>query len=95
MFIKETSIKALLKYILYNYEILLKEGKGLLFSFIYNILIKDLKTFKRYINENLKKGFIWLLILLIISKVLLILKKDKIKKIYIDYQKLNIIIIKD
>ncbi len=66
-------------------QILLKEGKGLPFSLIYNILIKDLRTFKRYINKNLKKGFIWLLILLIISKVLIVLKKNKIKRVYINY----------
>ena len=85
LFKEEMSIKALLKYKLYDYEILLKKGKELPFSFIYGILINDLKTFKEYINENLKKGFIKLSSSLTKSLVLFILKKDKKKRLCVNY----------
>ncbi len=50
---------------------------------------------REYINENLKKGFIKLLSLLVESLVLFVLKKDGKKRLYIKYWKLNAIIIKD
>ncbi len=55
----------------------------------------DLRTLREYLDENLKKGFIRLLALLVGSPVLLVLKKDRKKRLYVDYRKLNIITIKD
>ena len=55
----------------------------------------DFGMLREYINENLKKGFIRLLSLLAESPILFILKKDRKKRLYINYRKLNIIIIKD
>ena len=55
----------------------------------------DFRILREYINKNLKKGFIRLLSLLTESPILFILKKDKKKRFYINYRKLNIIIIKD
>ena len=45
----------------------------------------DFGILKEYINKNLKKGFIRLLNLLIESLILFILKKDKKKRLYINY----------
>ena len=73
----------------------MEEGKKLSFLFIYQISETDLGILKEYINENLKKGFIRLLSLLVRSPVLFIPKKDKKKRLYINYWKLNTIIIKD
>jgi hypothetical protein len=55
----------------------------------------DLRTLREYIDKNLKKEFIRLLNLLAGSPILFILKKNKKKKFYVDYWKLNIIIVKD
>ena len=55
----------------------------------------NLKILKEYINKNLIKGFIRLLTLLIRSPILFILKKDSKKRLYINYRKLNVIIVKD
>jgi len=59
------------------------------------MLANDLKTLKEYIDENLAKGFIRVLILLAGSLILFVPKKNKIKRLYIDYQKINEITIKD
>jgi hypothetical protein len=45
----------------------------------------DLGTLREYLDENLKKGFIRLLALLIGSPVLLVLKKDRKKRLCVDY----------
>ena len=45
----------------------------------------DLRTLKEYININLRKRFIRLLISLAASLVLFILKKNSIKQLYINY----------
>ena len=54
-------------------------------SLLKKILKADFKTLKEYINENLKKGFIKLLNSLIRSLVLFVLKKNRKKRLYIDY----------
>ena len=59
------------------------------------MLIDDLRTLKEYINENLAKGFIRVLVLLAKSLILFILKKNKTKRLYINYRKINEITIKD
>ena len=59
------------------------------------MLIDDLRTFKEYINENLAKGFIRVLVLLVGSLILFVPKKDKTKRLYIDYRKINEITVKD
>ena len=55
----------------------------------------DLGMLREYIDENLKKGFIRLLSSLAGSPVLFVSKKDRKKRLCIDYRKLNTIIIKD
>ena len=59
------------------------------------MLKKDLKTLKININKNLKKGFIYKLKSLTYYFILFILKKSKELQIYINYKKLNNIIIKN
>ena len=50
---------------------------------------------REFIKENLKKGYIWLLQLLIGYLVLFIPKKNGKLRIYINYRQLNSIIKKD
>ncbi len=95
MFKEEIGIKALLKYSLQDYKIPVEEGKEPPFLLIYQILEANLGTLREYINKNLKKGFVRLSSLLVRSLVLFIPKKDGKKRLYIDYQKLNALIIKD
>ncbi len=45
----------------------------------------DLRTLREYLDENLKKGFIRPLTSLAGSLVLLVLKKDGKKRLYVDY----------
>ncbi len=85
IFKKETGIKALLKHSLQDHEIPLEEGKEPPFSHIYQILEANLRILREYINENLKKGFIRLLNSLAGSLVLFLPKKDKKKRLYVNY----------
>ena len=57
----------------------LEEGKESLFNLIYLILVDNLGILKEYIKKNLKKGYIWELILLIKNPILFVSKKDGIK----------------
>ena len=59
-----------------DHVIPIKEGKSLPFRPIYQLLEKELKVPKEYINENLAKGFIRLSTSLVGSLVLFVLKKD-------------------
>jgi hypothetical protein len=57
MFFKNKSDKLLL-YQLYNYKIKLKGDNTLKYSLLYKITIAELKTVKKYLINNLDKGFI-------------------------------------
>ena len=59
------------------------------------MLEANLRTLREYINKNLAKGFIRLLTSLAGSLVLFVPKKDRKKRLYVDYKKLNTITIKD
>jgi len=49
------------------------------------MLANDLRILKEYIDKNLAKRFIRVLILPVGSLILFIPKKDKTKRLYIDY----------
>lgn len=48
----------LLKYGPFDYEIPFKPGTNLRFSKLYGFNAEKLKTFDKYLDENLKKGYI-------------------------------------
>jgi len=73
----------------------IKEGKSPPFGPIYQLLEKELKVLKEYINENLAKGFIRPSTSLVGSLVLFIPKKDGSLRLCVDYRALNNITIKD
>ena len=54
-----------------------------------------MKILKEYINENLVKGFIRVLVLPVKSLMLFVLKKNRTKRLYINYWKINEITVKN
>ena len=66
-----------------------------MFGPIYQLLEKELKVLKEYIDDNLSKGFIKLSTSPAGSPVLFVPKKDGSLQLYIDYRVLNNITIKD
>ena len=95
IFREEMSINALLEHRKWDHQILVEEGRTIPFLLIYQILEKDLGTLREYININLKKGFIRPFTSLIRALIYFALKKDGKLRLYINYYKLNAIIIKD
>ena len=59
------------------------------------MLEKELSVLRKYINKNLKKGFIQLLESLAGFPILFVLKKDSKLRLCINYRKLNNITIKN
>ena len=55
----------------------------------------ELKAVKKYLKNNLNKGFIQVSSVLIVFSMLFIQKPDKELRFYINYRKLNIIIRKN
>ena len=62
---------------------------------IYRLLEKKLSVLYKYINKNLKKGFIRLLESLAGFPILFILKKNRKLRLDITFRKLNNIIVKN
>ena len=62
---------------------------------IYILFYTELKILRNYLDKNLKKSFIQETKTTVEFPILFILKKDKKLRLYIDYKKLNIIMIKD
>ena len=84
----------LLKYKKWDHEIPLQPGKQPEYKPIYLLSEKKLGVLKNYIEENLRKGFIKLLILLAKYPILFILKNGGLR-LYVDYRQLNVIILKN
>lgn len=59
------------------------------------MLEKELSVLRKYIDKNLKKGFIQLLESLARFPILFVLKKDSKLRLCINYRKLNNITIKN
>ena len=85
----------LLKYGKHNHIIPLIKGKEPRVRPIIPINKKDSKNLKEYLEEILKKGYIWYSKSLAGYVVLLVPKKDGNIRLYIDYRQLNKITIKD
>ena len=93
---KEIKDKQVLpKYQLQDYEIKFIKGVEPLYSPLYQTSEEDLGTLKEFINKYLKKGYIRELSLPISSLTLFVLKADSMKRLYINYQRINNITIKD
>ena len=73
----------------------MKSGKQLTFGPLYLASAFELKCLKTYLDENLRNGFTYKSTSPASLFVLWVLKKDGSLRPCIDYQKLNIIIIKN
>jgi hypothetical protein len=62
---------------------------------IYSLSERELKILRKYIDKNLIKGYIKSSISLVKFAVLFVLKKNGKLRIYVNYRKLNDIIIKN
>ena len=74
-------------------DIMLEKKFG--FDFIYEMLQNELKTFKKYLNDNLIKGFIRSNYSFIASFVLFARKFNESLYLYVNYRIFNVIIIKN
>ena len=86
---------ALPKHQPWDYEIVLELGKSPTFGPIYLLLAAQLKVLWEYIEENLKKGFIWKSTLPAGYPILFAPKKDGKLRLCVDYQQLNSITVKN
>jgi hypothetical protein len=62
---------------LYNHKIKLKDNNTLRYSLLYKITIAELKTVKKYLINNLDKGFIKASQALYAAPVLFVKKPDR------------------
>ena len=71
------------------------DGKDLLYKPLYNLFTRKLEVLHQYLNEILEKRWIKSFINLARVFILFMLKKDKNLRLYINYQGLNKVIIKN
>ena len=95
LFTKKEGKDALTAYQLQDYKIPIKPREEVLFGPIYQLTQSEQGTLKQYIKDSLKKGQIKESKLLAGSLVLFVPKLDRLLQLYIDYQKLNAVTIKD
>jgi hypothetical protein len=74
---------------LYDHKIELKDDNTLRYSLLYKITMAKLETVKKYLINNLNKGFIKASQALYVAPVLFVKKPDRSLRFYIDFQKLN------
>ena len=82
-------------YLIVDYKIKLTEGNNLYYSPLYYITIEELIAIKKYLLENLYKGFIIPSNTPFASLVLFVSKPNGGLRFYVDYRKLNSITKKD
>jgi hypothetical protein len=83
------------KYQLWDYKISLKEKADPPFLLLQQHNKKEIKLQKKYINKTLSKNWIRKLYSLVGVVMLFIEKKNKLLKFYINFKKLNNLIIKN
>ena len=92
-FYKEVDKFFLYRFNDYKIDIMLEKEPG--FDYIYKMSQNEFNMFKKYLNNNFAKGFIRLNYLFIISLVFFTRKLNKDLYLYVNYQALNAIIIKN
>ena len=95
LFQKEKMTAVLSKYQTWNHNIKLESGKQFMFESIYALSEKELKTLQKYLNKNMKKEFIKKSQSSTEYSILFVLKKNETLHLYVNYQKLNDITVKN
>ena len=95
MFREALTRDSLPKHKKWDHEIPLEEGQKLTFTPIYWMMKKELEELWKYINENQKKEFIQPSTSPAEYSVIFVLKKDESLQLYVDYQQLNKITVKN
>ena len=95
LFLKKVTTKTLFKHQTWNHEIIFESSKTFTFEFIYALFEKKLKVLREYLNENLKKKFIRKSQSSTRYSIFFVFKKNEKLCLYVDYRKLNEIIIKN
>ena len=86
IFIEKKRLTALLEYKPQDYIIPLQKEKELGFQLIYQLLEKELKEVKRFINEIIKKGYIRPSTSPAGFLIFFILKKDRLLQICVNFR---------
>ena len=92
---KETVITTLLEHQEWDHKILLEDRKKLTHSPIYTLSVKELEALRDYLDKNLVKEFIRPSTLLAGYPILFVPKKDGKLQLCVDYQRLNVIMVKN
>ena len=79
----------------YNYKISLKPRKQPPFSSLYGIFLNELKCLRKYLDENLLKGFIRASTSPVVVSILFVKKPEGGLRFYVDYRALNAITVKN
>ena len=95
LFKKETNISILSQYKSWDHKISLMSEILSKIGPIYTLFYIQLKTLRNYLDKNLKKNFIWKAKTIAEFLILFVPKKNGKLKLYVDYRKLNVIMIKD
>lgn len=95
LFEEEVSADALPIHQPWDHEIKLEPGKKPTFGPIYALSEKELQTLRKYLDENLKKGFIQKSESPAGYPILFVPKKDGSLRLCVDYRKLNDITVKN
>ena len=95
VFLAKNESELLKYYSMNDHAIKLEKGKQLLFGPIYSLWLVELETLKIYIKTNLVNSFIWSSKSPARAFILFAWKPDKNLCLYVDYQGLNNIIIKN
>ena len=95
LFQKEGNADALLIHQSWDHKIKLEQGKQSMFEPIYALSEKELETLQKYLDKNMKKGFIQKSESPAEYLILFVSKKDESLWLCVNYHKLNNIIIKN
>jgi len=79
----------------YDHKIQLQKSKTFIFEFLYDMFQNELQILKKYLKNNLIKDFIQVSSFLAISSILFVKKSSEELRFCVNYQDLNIMIVKN